>query len=699
MCETHSRLSRRHLAVCHCSFACMVALSVLASVVGWRFALRLLGEFALDTKLVAAAFTSWFGSLLALAYFAAIFRCQRGFKSPMHLILDVQLYLASALLAQLASSTYVLLWSRAQVTLSPEHIHQATALSAIVGILQEISAYLFTRSIWKRVTLTEKAFDEDLGSFSILIVQHVTLIIKFVPWVFLYRYRHSHLGVWVEPVRLDFLVNLVKMVGFSLLALLVFRSFAWPLAVTGQRDQLPGAYAKAEASWSHQELTKLRCSLSIPCVLGVIVRTVQCVMTLLFKNQYNDLFEGGFELVIMTTDALCLLRVLDMFQEISPQFSLEPACSQRPAGPIQRSLSYLCGSAWASEVSKLAARSIPVEALLEFHARLGKDVMPHYEPWKSTTNDVVRQAVIPLTCHATGGSAYASWYSKEELSSARPTVQCMVTHTWSALFVDLVAAVVADALDSPDYSEISEMLAAEGHQRLRQELETKSSLHKRYWVCAFCINQHSSICSGFAHEPPQGTVAHEKWEVGRRDSVTGEVLPCCGCGQPKHFNDSPEQCELNKFDDLIFFLKERVPGFSQLIAIDRGFRVFTRIWCVAELVQAYISGVEQHVQLCSSHGLREDTKDLDLYIQLATLTVAHAEATRPEDRDAILAKIPNIQEFDFQLQAVIFGEHGLWNRCFVGFGVFEAAANIARRMKVLLSRLSDVEQPAVQSPK
>lgn len=151
-------------------------------------------------------------------------------------------------------------------------------------------------------------------------------------------------------------------------------------------------------------------------------------------------------------------------------------------------------------------------------------------------------------------------------------------------------------------------------------------------------------------------------------------------------SSSSSSSELNKFDRMMGVLHEEVPDFCQLVAVDRDFAVFSRIWCVAELVQAHSAGMPQHVQLHSCRGLRDDAQDLSLYVRLATLTVARAEATRPEDRDEILAKIPSIPEFDAQLQALIFGRYGLLQRRFVGFGAVEAAVSIARRTKALAGR-------------
>merc|ERR1712079_792999 len=106
----------------------------------------------------------------------------------------------------------------------------------------------------------------------------------------------------------------------------------------------------------------------------------------------------------------------------------------------------------------------------------------------------------------------------------------------------------------------------------------------------------------------------------------GEVFSCCRCKQPKHFNDSPDLCELDKFDQMMSFLQSEVPNFCQLVAVDRDFAVFSRIWCVAELVQAHSARMPQHVQLYRCEELRDEAEDLSMYTRLATLTVARAEA-------------------------------------------------------------------------
>jgi len=686
-----AHLRNRHTLIGAICFGLMVTMFVIVSTIKWSFALQLARD-PLNLNLLSAALFSWCGSILALGLFGLIQHLHNGLEHPSPLVVEVLLYVFFSWLVQVAYVSYDLLWARAQRSGSMDHAKQADVAQVIMGIFFGITCYLFTRSMGKRVAMTEKAFGCHLGSRHIFFVQHLIMLLQFTVGSAITHYRFMHLAFasFVEPLFLDFATNLVTICSHMALAILVFRSFRKPLAATKHCDKLPGAYTRAEAAWAHQALLALRRSMLTPCIVGVMLHSLQCLATLRFHNRLNDLVAGICSTAVMTTEAVCLLRVLGMFQMQKPELTLEvPSPPMALADEVQRGLTANRGSHWSTKVRELAMRSMPVEELLQFHAHLGRDTMPHYSPWESTTNDVVRHAIIPLTRTAHGGVAYASLLNPAK--RADPTAECMVTHTWSSLFIDLVAAVVADALGLEEYSGIADVLAVGDHEHLERQLQAKGVHHKEYWMCAFCINQHASICGGFAHEPSIGTAAHAKWDATRRDTVTGEVYPCCCCQQPKFFNDKPEECELNKFDDMMFRINGVVPGFSQLIVIDRRFTVFTRIWCVAELVQAFNSRISQRVQLPSCKGLREDAQDLELYINLATLTVAHAEATRPEDKAAILEKIHDIGEFDAQLQVVIFGEHGLLKRCFAGFGIYCAAANIARRVQALADRVEDLE--------
>eukprot|EP00928_Gymnodinium_smaydae_P007841 TRINITY_DN12804_c0_g1_i1.p1 TRINITY_DN12804_c0_g1~~TRINITY_DN12804_c0_g1_i1.p1 ORF type:complete len:281 (-),score=66.04 TRINITY_DN12804_c0_g1_i1:78-920(-) len=269
----------------------------------------------------------------------------------------------------------------------------------------------------------------------------------------------------------------------------------------------------------------------------------------------------------------------------------------------------------------------------------------------------------------------------------------MVTHTWANLFVHLVAACVADGLNVEEYDQVANKLAHGEVSALRDELYARGTLRRRYWICAFCVNQHAGICAGVPPAPEDASDEdYARWDRGRRDSASGQVYPTCECQEPKYFNDTPDECEMNKFDDMMMLLREEVPGFRQVVAVDSQFSIFERIWCVAEMVAAHFDGIPQDVRLETNSVLDIEADDLTIYRKLATLTVADCQAARPQDKADILAKIPSIAEFDAQLQATIFSDRGLLARQFVGFALLDAAARTARR--VVLVRSSSLKSSA-----
>ena len=184
--------------------------------------------------------------------------------------------------------------------------------------------------------------------------------------------------------------------------------------------------------------------------------------------------------------------------------------------------------------------------------------MPHYSAGMHTTGDVVRQAIIPIT--RSGRCSYAEVTGREPLRPAK-----MVTHSWRSLFRDLVAAVIADAVRETSFELISQLLENEVSV-LETLLEQQGTGDRVYWICAFSVNQHLSICENLSCD---------------KDSVTDYLHAGCDCGLPKILNTTPPLstegqsigCEMNKFDDMMALLAEEVPEFSQVVAVDAQFRL------------------------------------------------------------------------------------------------------------------------------
>merc|ERR1712137_1182361 len=126
----------------------------------------------------------------------------------------------------------------------------------------------------------------------------------------------------------------------------------------------------------------------------------------------------------------------------------------------------------------------------------------------------------------------------------RDMPNCMVTHSWDAPFLHLVASVVAEALGFQAYVHIADQLSNfsdEGRIAITRALEAKKTLNRRYWICCFCVNQHTCICSSFGREPLQ-TAERARWNAACRDPVSKKLLDTCNCQTPKYFNDS-DKCE------------------------------------------------------------------------------------------------------------------------------------------------------------
>ncbi|CAE8724018.1 unnamed protein product [Polarella glacialis] len=207
----------------------------------------------------------------------------------------------------------------------------------------------------------------------------------------------------------------------------------------------------------------------------------------------------------------------------------------------------------------------------------------------------------------------------------------MVTHNWGNLFRNLFAAVVADALGESSYESLG-CLIDQDLDQVELWLCRANALSTAYWICAFCVNQHAGICSHLG--------SHE------RDSVTQQSFLACSCIAPKFLNDA--ECEMNKFDSMMHWLAATDSSFYQVVAVDVGFELFGRAWCVAELAEAHSIGMCQQLKVVSAAALAENAH------KLRDLKVQEMKASRQEDVDEILAKIPDHEAFNQQLHNLIF---------------------------------------------
>jgi len=292
---------------------------------------------------------------------------------------------------------------------------------------------------------------------------------------------------------------------------------------------------------------------------------------------------------------------------------------------------------WQEKIEELAGRGFTLESLLKFYRGLGTEHMLHYDPSHHTTADVVRRSIIPLS--KPGRSSYATVMMNGEY--CRPDK--MITHNWGNLFRDLVAAILADALDEDEYSMISSVLQKDQHV-VEKWVKKKGVQKRKYWVCAFSVNQHTGICGGNPNKD--------------KDPVLGEEHPTCDCGLPKAWNTTaplhPDgrgiNCEMNKFHLMMCFLSATDPFFMQIVAIDEFFVLFSRAWCVSEIAAANEGGLRQCLKIHSRTSLAANEE------KLKKLKVMNMEATREEDKKEILAGIPDKDAFDATVQRLLLQE-------------------------------------------
>ena len=132
----------------------------------------------------------------------------------------------------------------------------------------------------------------------------------------------------------------------------------------------------------------------------------------------------------------------------------------------------------------------------------------------------------------------------------------------------------------------------------------------------------------------------------------------CNCDLPKAFNSTEPKlddgrsvpCEMNKFDDMMELLSAANRFFTQVIAVDARFDLFSRAWCVAEVAAAYKVGMKQDIKIVSSDALDRNEH------RLRNLRIANMEASRPEDKDEILRRIGDRDAFDDRVQTLLFDD-------------------------------------------
>jgi len=529
-----------------------------------------------------------------------------------------------------------------------------------------LNALLF---VWIAVLVLRRTQKMDPSGWQLAVCGHtawwlVGIIAAGALCTQLARFIHIYLGTGDEWTTVSGISAAIMLPIWIYFAWLHAQAFEANRRVLKEDSELPGAVV-VQVKWA---LRVLRTELQAGLILSIITGAhwaLTGVVGLFGVEKYSEAYFvllHCLKRLAGIADAWGLLMLSGLLQRNGGH-------AVKPPVPTNRGLRDSPDDAvWTAKVEELAHRGVRVGDLMDFYQQLLEgQVMPSFDPRYSQTSDVAREAVIPMSRVDEDGFALASiWNQQRPCLAGR-----MVTHNWGNRFSHLVAAILADATGQAYFADVVDALQTlEDFAEFRDSLQnTEQVMDATYWVCVFSVNQHASICGGFG-PCPDTAYAYNQWDAKRRNSVTGEIFPLCGCKRKKYFNNEAALTELNKFDDLMRFLAENVPDFVHVTVADDDLDVFKRAWCVAELVEGSALNIRQTLLIHSTACLDKN------YSKLKTLDIQACEASRAEDKDQILSRIDDIQGFNEYLGWLVFDAEGI----FSGFLDREARLSLVGRL-------------------
>ena len=326
--------------------------------------------------------------------------------------------------------------------------------------------------------------------------------------------------------------------------------------------------------------------------------------------------------------AVLLLSGSHRLTKTEPSHNFQWPCGPKACGQSTHKLTSDDPN-WTRKVEELAQRGMTLRSLLQFYQLKMPMVQGWtYVPEEHKTKDVVRRVIIPLTSREE--CAYAVSGHNQD-GQRRP--QVMVTHNWANRFNDLLAAVLADALQECSFNLAARLLQQDA-ALLQQLLGKMGRMDATYWICAFAVNQHATICHSNLHD---------------RDPLTNLLHPVCNCGSVNISDPDGRsvESEVNKFDDMMYHLAT-TGKCRQVIAVDQSLDLFHRAWCVAEIAEARRLQMDQSLKLASKATLREGARTLE------KLDVRDMQASCERDKELILARIEDVDDFNAKVQALIW---------------------------------------------
>eukprot|EP00929_Paragymnodinium_shiwhaense_P056673 TRINITY_DN28364_c0_g5_i1.p1 TRINITY_DN28364_c0_g5~~TRINITY_DN28364_c0_g5_i1.p1 ORF type:complete len:1149 (-),score=203.64 TRINITY_DN28364_c0_g5_i1:86-3532(-) len=268
------------------------------------------------------------------------------------------------------------------------------------------------------------------------------------------------------------------------------------------------------------------------------------------KVTYVGVEAGCYHTVLLRSDGAC----------VAFGYNKDGRCDVPPLPMTSAADRYSCPllnaqMTYHRVVYTLVQRSISVGDILSFYHNVAKAKGGSNVTDITTTKDIVREIIIPQT-----RSSQKCWVHQHRLfSEDRSEPVVYVVHAWRARFMDLVGAILHDAVKGNSTSP--------GENYKDAMAMYRPVLHKRYWVDIFCVNQHHSVCKE-------------------------EAFGCKCSAAPYKLNMA--QCQVNKFIEVCSDLRSLRKG-RMILALDRELHCLRRAWCVDELNFALVSGMDLQV--------------------------------------------------------------------------------------------------------
>jgi len=250
--------------------------------------------------------------------------------------------------------------------------------------------------------------------------------------------------------------------------------------------------------------------------------------------------------------------------------------------------------------------------------------------------------------HGNLGGPFGFAYATIVGNGKPPLANTLVIHHWGSNFVDLVAAVLADALNEQEYSSFADMI----HERRFDEIRdlVAGKLDETYWLSPFALNQHQTFCACVP------------------DENNAPQIPSCYCCVEKRL-EGP-LCEARKVQDVFIYLKranmklgretQSRHRLSVFAACDYEFNLMDRLWCLKEIAIAEANKVAFNLVIHSMRSLQRNG-----HAKIEEIQVESAGASYDGDRTFLVDSIVNTSSFNDKVREMLLFEltefegHGL----------------------------------------